>query len=109
MALLAGVESSFLFNTIFEELIGLEYGMPIITKTDSNSLKDSAYSSNTSENNWLKVDMCVMRDYLRLNEMEQIDWVETSSQLADCLTKSGTSSSKLFELLISILAIIIAL
>ena len=99
LALMAGVECAFLCRTTIKELVGIKEGLPILAKTDSRSLVDSARSSKTLEDDRLKVDICVLRDYLRLGELEQIDWVDTKDQLADSLTKSGASSHKLLEAL----------
>ena len=73
--------------------------LPILKKTDSQSLVDSVHSSKTFEDNRVKVDICVLRDYLRLGEVQQIVWVDTKDQLADCLTKSGAPSQKLLDAL----------
>ena len=81
------------------ELLGLENPLPILGKTDSQSLVDSVYSSKTLEDDRVKVDICVLRDYLRIGELEHIEWVDTKFQLADCLTKSGASSQKLLDAL----------
>ena len=36
---------------------------------------------------------------MRLNELQQVDWVDTKDQLADCLTKAGASAAMLLEAL----------
>jgi len=39
----------------------------------------------------------VVRDYLRLGELHAVELVDTRSQLADTLTKTGADSTKLIE------------
>ena len=38
---------------------------------------------------------------LERKEIDKIEWIEGSQQLADCLTKSGASNSKLLETLMN--------
>ena len=99
MALLPAVESCFLFSAMLKEILGMDTNVPIICKTDSQSLKDAAYSSKTLEDSRLKIDIAVLRDYIRKGELQRIDWVATSDQLADSLTKSGASTMKLMNAL----------
>ena len=99
LALMEGVESAFLCKTTIKELLDLDTGLQIRSYSDSKSLVDSVYSSKTLEDNRLKIDICVLRDYLRLGEIESIEWVDTKQQLADSLTKSGASAENLLEVL----------
>ena len=101
LALIAGVECAFLCKTIFKELLGFSDGLPIFARTDSQSLVDSVHSSRTLEDDRLKVDICGLRDYLRLGEVKRIDHVDTKDQLADSLTKQGASTQKLLDALLS--------
>ena len=78
---------------------GIDSDLPIQAFSDSKSLVDSVHSSKTLEDNRLKIDICVLRDYLRLGEVEQIGWVDTKEQLADSLTKSGASAQNLLDAL----------
>ena len=99
LALMDGVECAFLCKTTIKELIGFECGLSIKAKTDSKSLVDTVHTSKTLEDDRVKVDVCVLRDYLRLGELQQIEWVDTKEQLADSLTKSGASAHKLLDAL----------
>ena len=66
----------------------------IITEciTDSQSLQDICCSAKNIENRRLRVDIVILREMLAKN-------VETSSQLSDCLTKSGASTALLLDAL----------
>ena len=99
LALMEGVECAFLCKTTIKELLGVEIQLPICAYSDSKSLVDSVHSSKTLEDNRLKIDVCVLRDYIRLGEVEKIEWVETKEQLADSLTKSGASAQNLLDAL----------
>ena len=56
-------------------------------------------SSKTMEDSRLKIDVAVLRDYLRQKELQAINWVPSEEQLADSLTKGGASTEKLLEAL----------
>ncbi|GAB1607207.1 hypothetical protein Ahia01_001004000 [Argonauta hians] len=67
--------------------------------TDSKSLKDCLSTSKTLEDKRLKVDICVVRDYVKKKEIHQVCWISTEKQLADSLTKSGANQAKLLQVL----------
>lgn len=99
MAFLSGVESCFLFSAMLQELLGEQKRVQIIGCTDSRSLTDASYSSKTLEDSRLKIDIAVLRDYLRQKELQQIVWVSSADQLADSLTKGGAPTLKLIKAL----------
>ena len=47
------------------------------------------------EDRRLRIDIAVLRNMLERGEVEEVSWVDTSLQLADCLTKKGASSRQL--------------
>ena len=96
MALLDGVEDCLLIARLICELQnGLT--LPVYSRVDCKNLRDSIYSSKTIEDKRLKIDLCTMRDYLRIGELMGVELVDTKSQLADTLTKTGADSGKLIE------------
>ena len=97
MALMEGAEQCFLLKTTLKEILNVD--LPITMMTDSESLYDSLLTSNTLEDKRLKVDICVVRDYLKNREINEVRWIPTEKQLADCLTKSGVNPAKLLEVL----------
>ena len=97
MALMTGVESCFLYAALLREVHNNKLEMNVHGVTDSKSLYDAVHTSKTLEDSRLKIDVAVLRDYLRKKEMKSIAWVETTDQLADPLTKSGASTKKLVD------------
>ena len=97
MALLDGVENCFLLKMMLREMHGMDLPLPIIAFVDSKSLKDALYSSKTLEDKRLKVDICVLRDYLKNQELRSVQWIETCQQLADPLTKMGANTAKILQ------------
>ena len=61
--------------------------------TDNQSLQDICYSTKNIEDRRLRVDTVILREMLAKNEISKIEWVKTSSQLSDYLTKSGVSTA----------------
>ena len=99
MALMEGVECSILLRAIFKELVGQTNEIPIFGIIDSASLRDSLESSKTVQDKRLKIDICVLRDYLYNKEFNGVKWVPSNQQLADSLTKDGADASKLLLVL----------
>ena len=97
MALMEGAEHCFLLKSIIKEIFNIN--LPITVMTDSKSLKDCLSTSKTLEDKRLKIDICVVRDYLKKKEIHQVCWIPTDKQLADSLTKSGANPAKLLEVL----------
>ena len=62
---------------------------------DNKSLVDALQSCKNVEDRRLRIDIAVLRDMLERREVEEVSWVNTSMQLADCLTKKGASSRHL--------------
>ena len=59
------------------------------------------YSTKCVEDRRLRPDIALLREKLAKGEIKDIKWVESSLQLADCLTKAGASSRPLLEVLSS--------
>ena len=72
---------------------------PIHCYTDCKSLLESVHSTKTLKEKRLKVGACVIREMLEKKEIESIYWCPSNRQLADCLTKSSASSTKLMSVL----------
>ena len=47
----------------------------------------------------MKVDVCIIREMIEKQEVKSVSQCDSSSQLADCLTKVGASSEKLLHVL----------
>ena len=91
MALVAVCEMGLLLQTILQEITGV--AVQIVAVTDCK--KKSVYSSNNIEDKRMKIEICVLRDYLKRGDIKEIKWVDTANQLADVLTKSGVNCDKL--------------
>ena len=73
--------------------------LPIKCITDSKSLHDTAYLSKTLTEKRLKTELCAIRESLEKEGIHSVTWVNSSDQLADCLTKDGTFREKLYDIM----------
>ena len=73
----------------------------IITEriTNNQSLQDICHSTKNIEGRRLRVGIVILREMLAQHEISNLEWIETSSQLSDCLTKSGASTALLLDAL----------
>ena len=93
-------EARFLIKSQLAKLLqALKEEIIIECITDNQSLQDICYSAKTIEDRRLRVDIIILREMLAKNEINKIEWVETSSQRSDCLTKSEASTALLLDAL----------
>ena len=94
LALVEGAEVSFYIASILKEMTRTKE-IPIKCKVDNKSLVDALSSSKQVDDKRLRIDIAVLDDMLERKEINQVSWVDTKCQLADCLTKRGASTEKL--------------
>lgn len=94
LALLEGAESAVYLSKILREISGCG-DLKINCFVDNKSLVDALYSCRSIEDRRLRIDMAVLRDMLERKEITEVAWIDTSQQLADCLTKKGASPERL--------------
>ena len=100
LALQEAAETAFYTKTILCEILNLnQRDIKIECYTDNKSLVDSVHSSKTLQDKKLILDMAIVKEMLQKKEIACINWIETSKQLADSLTKNGASSAKLQDVI----------
>ena len=109
LALLEGAEHAFGLSSFLREITGCGFSrnketveddkFPITIRTDNRSLEQSVKSTNSLEDKRLEMDVAIIREMLDKKELAKVEWVPTTHQLADCLTKRGASSEKLLDAL----------
>ena len=99
MAQLDAIDASFLIKLLLEELINCNNGIPVENIIDNKSLCKTLYSTKCIEDKRLRVDVAILREKLHIGELSAVKWVDTSKQIANCFTKSGTSSTLIFDIL----------
>ena len=73
--------------------------IPVIIFTDSCNLSRNVISTSMVDDEWLIVDIAMIKDALKDGTVTEIRRVSHADMLADCLTKTGASSDKLLEVL----------
>ena len=100
IAQLDAADASFLIKSLLVELLQCSSDkIKIESITDNKSLFETLYSTKTTENKRLRADIAALRERPGNGEIDKIHWVETSYQIADCLTKSGASTTALLDTL----------
>ena len=69
--------------------------VPIRCYTDNKSLMDTLKSNKNVDDRRLRIDLAVLQDMVQKGDVNQISWVDTSHQLANCLTKRGAPAQQL--------------
>ena len=98
---LATVEASdaaIAINSLLSTMLGCSK-FPISVLSDNKSLVDNVHSSTTVENKRLQIDIGILRDDLNQNDIQEFRWIETSLNVANCLTKNGSSSRYLLDII----------
>ena len=98
LALVEGAEASFYIASILKEITKADE-IPIRCKVDYKSLLDALSSSKQVDDKRLRIDIAVLDDIMERKEIDQVSWVDTKCQLADCLTKRGASTENLRAIL----------
>ena len=101
LALTKAAEQSLYVRDVLSELFGLKDRkcLPINVITDNKSPFDSINSTKTVDDKQLLTDISCIPEKLANLELHNVLWADPKRQLADCLTKIVTSSSKLIEVL----------
>ncbi|CAL4136914.1 unnamed protein product [Meganyctiphanes norvegica] len=94
LALVEVAEASVYLANILTQITGRK-SITVRCLVDNRSLYDSIYSTRQVDNKKLRMDVKAVKNMLVSGEINRVDWVEGSQQLADCLTKKGVSPNKL--------------
>ena len=66
---------------------------------DNHQLYDSVYSTEPTQDKYLRREIALLREIINKKEIIKINWIENKYQIADCLTKYEASSEKLVNTL----------
>ena len=100
MALQDSTDAAILISSLFSEMLySCNKSIQNISKTDSKGLHTALYSTKAVQDKRLRVDIASLREMLERQELDQVCWIQSSDQLADCLTKKTASSESLLDVL----------
>ena len=98
LSLVEAAESCFCLQNLKNKITGMEK-LNIESKTDGQSVFNAVYSMTALPEKRLRVNVAVLREMPGRGEIKKVTWVPTKDQLADCLTKRGSSPLKLLQVL----------
>ena len=100
LAAVDAAETSILLRAKLQELLCLvDRTIKISILSDSKSLVDNVHSSTSVDNKRLQIDVAILREMIHKGEISQFRWISTKSQVANALTKQGTSMDYLLRIL----------
>ena len=100
MAMVDALEAGIYYREFLLEILRLpdvDENLPITCKTDNSSLNDSIHSNTQILDKRLRIETAIIRELLETGKVKNIEWIPTSVQLADCLTKKGIPSFKILD------------
>ena len=62
---------------------------------DNKSLMGALNSTKSVDDRRLRIDISLLKDTLKREEISSVSWVIASSRLANCLTKKGANCEQL--------------
>ncbi|KAK9523757.1 hypothetical protein VZT92_017657 [Zoarces viviparus] len=102
LALADGIDSAVFLATLYSELTTgdcTRNNLPIVCVTDNHSLLDAVKSTKTVTEKRLRLEISSVKELVHSGTIQQIMWSASKEQLADCLTKKGTSALVLLRAL----------
>ena len=100
LALADGIDACLFLSTLLAEL---DFGksdpiyFPITCFIDCKSLHEAVNSTKDVQEKRLRLDIYGIKEQLRNKQIQQVEWIPSSDQYADSLTKHGASSTKLLS------------
>ena len=64
---------------------------------DNRSLVEAVHSTKNVEDKMLRINMSVLRDMLDQGDISSVEWVQSTKQLANPLTKKGANAADLLQ------------
>ena len=71
--------------------------IPVKAMTDSKSLWESLHNTRQCEEKLLRNSIAGIKELMELKMIQEVNWVPTLEQLADCMTKRGNNSGWLLR------------
>ena len=98
LAAVEASDASIALSSLLSSMLGCPR-FPISVLCDNKSLVDNVHSSTAVDNKRLQIDISILRDDLHQKNIHELRWIETSLQVANCLTKNGCSSQYLLDIM----------
>lgn len=97
-----GLDTAYYVGSFLTEILHKKVNynnVPINCYIDNRSLCENLHSTKSVSEKRLRIDIAAIKEMMHRGEISKVKWVESSSQLSDCLTKKGASCKKLITVL----------
>ena len=95
-----GLEASFYYRQMLEDILGYEHKtIRIEAYVDNKSVIEALFSTRMVEDKRLRVDVAAIQESLKLQDINLIQWIPGQLQLANVMTKQGASGFLLLKVL----------
>lgn len=95
LALLDAAEAGVLLGETLKQVLGVT--STIKCYVDNRSLVDAAYSTTNIEDKMLRISVAALRDMIRQQTVHCVEWIRSTHQIANPLTKKGASNVELLK------------
>jgi len=99
LAMAEGVDMAIFIASLLKELGYSKQGVPIVCVTDCKSLQEAIKSNKCVSEKRLRMEIGSIKELFTSGQIQDIEWCNTKTQLADCLTKCGVNGSELLKTL----------
>ena len=100
MALQDATDAAYLVSSLLSEMLNDSKELiNIVAKTDSKGLHSALLSTKAVNDKRLRVEIAFLKQLIERQELQQVMWICSNEQLADCLTKKTASSKLLLKTL----------
>ena len=73
--------------------------LPITAMIDNKNLHALINSDKLSQYKYIWIDTAAIKEMIKTNIIQDVRWIQSTNQLANCLTKQGVDRKSLVELL----------
>lgn len=98
LAALDAAEMILYLSTVLKEILQIK-SLETTVFCDNKSLVTSVNSCTNLDDKCLLIDVCVLRDFLEKELINNFQWISSDLQLANCLTKQGASDKNIIDVL----------
>ena len=102
LAMVDGLDMTLYLVATLQEVLGYPVNsdsIPINCYIDNKSLYENIYSTKLVSEKRLRIDIASVKQMIERKEIDKVQWVKTSQQISDCLTKRGANCKKLLDII----------
>ena len=100
LSLVEGLDACYFVRSILQEMFnsGSTQSIPIRCFTDNKSLCQNIHSTKLISEKRLRLDLASIKESVSQGDVS-VEWIRTSGQISDCMTKAGADFHHLMEII----------